>query len=182
MNILSLIRKRRMRKKEKLLQYCGEHHYISDSVVLSQPENISIGDDVHIQMDCKLFGQGGGIFIDTGTILAHEVQIFSRNHLYDADDLRTLPYDERFVEKPVRIGKYVWIGARAMIMAGVSIGDGAVVGAGAVVTKDVPACAVVAGNPAVIVKYRDQEVFHKLASEQQGYIRLKKKYKLSKEM
>jgi len=52
------------------------------------------------------------------------------------------------------IGHDVWIGHGAYIAAGVTIGTGAVVGAHAVVTKDVPALAVVAGNPAVIKKFR----------------------------
>lgn len=52
------------------------------------------------------------------------------------------------------IGNDVWIGSSAIILAGVKIGDGAVVGAGAVVTKDVPSYAVVAGNPARLIRYR----------------------------
>ena len=53
------------------------------------------------------------------------------------------------------IGNDVWIGQNAIITPSVSrIGDGAVVGAGAVVTMDVPDFAVVAGNPAKVVKYR----------------------------
>ena len=52
------------------------------------------------------------------------------------------------------IGNDVWIGHGAMIKAGVTIGDGAIVAANAVVAKDVPPYAVVAGNPAVIKKFR----------------------------
>lgn len=52
------------------------------------------------------------------------------------------------------IGHDVWIGHGAYIGAGVTIGDGAVVGAHAVVSRDVPPYAVVAGNPAVIKKFR----------------------------
>jgi len=52
------------------------------------------------------------------------------------------------------IGNDVWIGHGAYIAAGVTIGDGAVVAARAVVTKDVPSYAMVAGNPAVIKKWR----------------------------
>lgn len=52
------------------------------------------------------------------------------------------------------IGNDVWVGHGAYIAAGVTIGDGAIVGAHAVVTRDVPAFAVVAGNPAVIKKMR----------------------------
>jgi acetyltransferase-like isoleucine patch superfamily enzyme len=54
--------------------------------------------------------------------------------------------------RPIRIGKGVFVGARAIILKGVSIGDRAVIGAGTVVTRDVPAGAVAAGNPARIVR------------------------------
>lgn len=70
-------------------------------------------------------------------------------------------HDYRFQlsEAPTRarittIGNDVWIGHGAQIVAGVTIGDGAVVASGAVVSKDVPPFAVVAGNPAVIKKWR----------------------------
>lgn len=52
------------------------------------------------------------------------------------------------------IGNDVWIGYRALLMPGVSVGDGAIIGAGSVVTGDVPPYAVVAGNPARIVRMR----------------------------
>lgn len=57
----------------------------------------------------------------------------------------------------VTIGNDVWIGARAIILSGVTIGDGAVIGAGAVVPRDVPPYAVVAGNPARLIRYRFDE-------------------------
>lgn len=53
---------------------------------------------------------------------------------------------------PIRIGKGVFVGARCIILKGVNIGDGAVIGAGSVVTRDVPARALVAGNPAAVIK------------------------------
>ena len=56
--------------------------------------------------------------------------------------------------KLTTIGNDVWIGHGAYIAAGVTIGDGAVVAAHAVVTRDVPAYAVVGGNPANILKMR----------------------------
>lgn len=54
----------------------------------------------------------------------------------------------------VTIGHDVWIGYRSTILSGVTIHDGAVVAAGSVVTKDVPAYAIVGGNPAKLIKYR----------------------------
>ncbi|AZO48219.1 MAG: CatB-related O-acetyltransferase [Mesorhizobium sp.] len=55
---------------------------------------------------------------------------------------------------PIEIGNDVWVGRRAIVMPGVRIGDGAVVGAGAIVTKDVAPYAIVAGNPARLIRYR----------------------------
>ena len=58
----------------------------------------------------------------------------------------------------IKVSDDVWIGAGVIILPGITIGEGAIIGAGAVVTKDVPPFAVVAGNPARILKYViDQE-------------------------
>lgn len=57
----------------------------------------------------------------------------------------------------ITIENDVWIGAKATIMSGIKICNGAVVAAGSVVTKDVPPYAIVAGNPAKVVKYRFSE-------------------------
>lgn len=54
--------------------------------------------------------------------------------------------------RPVTIGDDVWVGMRAVILAGVTVGRGAVIGAGAVVSNDVPPYAVVTGNPARLVR------------------------------
>lgn len=57
----------------------------------------------------------------------------------------------------------VWIGQNAIILSGVHIGQGAIIAAGAVVTKDVPAYAIVGGNPAKIIKYRfEKSIIDKL--------------------
>lgn len=57
----------------------------------------------------------------------------------------------------VAIGHDVWLGSQCMVLSGVTIGHGAVVAARAVVTRDVPPYAIVAGNPARIVRYRMSE-------------------------
>ena len=52
------------------------------------------------------------------------------------------------------IGDDAWVGHGSIIMHGVNIGQGAVIAAGALVTKNVPARAIVGGNPAKIIRYR----------------------------
>lgn len=61
----------------------------------------------------------------------------------------TLPF-----KGDTEVGNDVWIGTGAVIMPGVKIGDGAVIGSYAVVIKDVPAYAVVGGNPATVLRRR----------------------------
>lgn len=82
------------------------------------------------------------------------VSIVDNDHgVTDAATLALPPLSRSLHAKgPVVIGNNVWIGDKATVLSGVTIGDGAVVGANAVVTKDVPPYAVVAGNPARIVK------------------------------
>lgn len=67
--------------------------------------------------------------------------------------------------KRVVIGHDVWIGHSAMVLPGVVVGNGAVIGAGAIVTKPVPPYAVVAGNPARLLRYRfDEETVQRFES------------------
>lgn len=66
--------------------------------------------------------------------------------------------EEITLEQPKTIiGNDVWIGDQCFIKAGIKVGDGAVIGAHAVVTHDVPSYAVVAGNPAKVLKSRFTE-------------------------
>ena len=71
-------------------------------------------------------------------------------------------------KEPVVIEKGAWIGAGATLLPGIRVGNHAIVGAASVVTKDVPDYAVVAGNPARIVKTLDPERFEK---ETESYAR-----------
>lgn len=84
------------------------------------------------------------------------------------DWITTYPFNKKFSEAAnkkghpsskgdIEIGNDVWIGQNAIILSGVSIGNGAVIGAGSVVSKDVPAYAIVAGNPAKVIRYRFTE-------------------------
>lgn len=111
---------------------------------------ITIGEYTAINRRCYLDGRAG-IAIGNRVSISPEVYIMSLTH--DAQDPR-FPAKG----KPVTIGDYVWIGARAMIMPGVTLGTGCVVGAGSVVTKDVPPYQIVAGVPAAKIGERVQNL------------------------
>jgi acetyltransferase-like isoleucine patch superfamily enzyme len=83
-------------------------------------------------------------------MIALNVVIHTSTH-----DYKDHPMWRKRVDRPVKIGSHVWIGACAIILPGVIIDDHAVVGAGSVVTANVPCGAIVVGNPALIVRYRE---------------------------
>lgn len=111
-------------------------------------KNITIGNHVFINSDCK-FQDQGGITIDDGALIGHGVVLATLNHDFDPAKRQQLH------PAPIHIGKGVWIGANATVTAGVTIGDNAIIAAGAVVNKDVPANAVYGGVPAKFLKWID---------------------------
>jgi maltose O-acetyltransferase len=148
---------------------CGKNSIISRRSIFGYPQNISIGDGVYIGPEARFYGLGG-ITLERGVIIAPRVSILSADHNYDALRLDYLPFDQRVTLRPVTIEQYVWIGYGSIITPGITIGEGAVVAAGSVVTRDVPSCAVIGGNPAEIIKYRNREIYHKLKSEGKLYV------------
>jgi acetyltransferase-like isoleucine patch superfamily enzyme len=93
----------------------------------------------------------------------HPLDAVSTHHVFykSADHRHSFNEDFQFDDHIVRddglsllVGNDVWIGDHVIIKGGIHIADGAVVGMGAVVTKDVPPYAIVAGNPARIIRYR----------------------------
>jgi acetyltransferase-like isoleucine patch superfamily enzyme len=128
----------------------------------SDKYNISIG-----------YGSYGGCFnksyIPPGTVfgnycsIAKGVKIFRANHPSNYFTLHPIFYNpvmgyvkKDMLERPaIQIGHDVWIGSSSIILPSVkNIGNGAIIGAGSIVTKDVPPYAVVAGNPAKLIKLR----------------------------
>ena len=91
------------------------------------------------------------------------VKIMLGSHDYEFGD--KIPYGSHHKEKNVYIDNFVWLGSDVIISGNVHIGEGAIVAIGSVVVKDVPRCAIVGGNPAKIIKYRNIEQFDKLKAE-----------------
>lgn len=147
----------------------GKRCRIFPGVYFANPGNVHLGDDVLVDFDCSFLcevpagflrvGNGvqfnpnssidfaGGMIIGDDALVSEGAIVYTHDHGLDP---RSAP-----VASQLSIGKGAWIGARSIILPSVNvIGDYAVVGAGAIVTKDVPAGAVVAGNPAKVVRTR----------------------------
>jgi len=112
-----------------------------------------VGAFCSIHAEARILG-GGEHVIDRASTFPLNAHMFDEAGRTGPDALDT---------GPTVIGNDVYIGVGAIVLSGVAIGDGAVVGAGAVVSKSVPSYAIVAGNPARLVRYRfDGEVRSRL--------------------
>lgn len=108
--------------------------------------------------------------------IAQNVKIFRANHPQEHFTLHPLFYNpvmgyvkKDMLHRPkIMIGHDVWIGDQTIILPKVmKIGNGAIIGAGSIVTKDVPAYAIVAGNPAKVIGKRfTPEIIKKIEDTQ----------------
>ena len=117
----------------------------NDVYVSSYQNLIDAGKDVFINSGCH-FQDQGGIIIEDGSFIGHNVVLATINHDLDPANNRKNHY------APITIESHVWIGSNATILPGVTIGEWAAVAAGAVVIKDVPPYTVVGGVPARVLK------------------------------
>jgi acetyltransferase-like isoleucine patch superfamily enzyme len=123
------------------------HFRLKTVFTTAKTGSIKLGNHIRINDGTNFFSQ---LSIEIGdyTMIGDQVTIYDTScHDVSPDNLH--------VEKPVRIGRNVWIGSYAIILPGVSIGDHAVVGAGAVVTKDIPSKCIAVGNSANVVRSFD---------------------------
>lgn len=129
-------------------------------------DNTKLGAFVEIQKNarvgrnCKISSHSficEGVTIEDGVFIGHGVTFI--NDLYpraaNSDGTPQTESDWKVERTIVRQGAS--IGSGATILARVVIGENAIIGAGSVVTKDVPANAIVAGNPARVLRYISEE-------------------------
>jgi acetyltransferase-like isoleucine patch superfamily enzyme len=120
----------------------GNNVYIGPGTFIECVEQITIGDNVLISMNCNI--------IDTNS---HSLD--SAERLGDTIEWQKgLSYKDwnKVQSSAIHIGNKSWIGLRSIILKGVSIGEGAIVAAGSVVTKEVRSYTMVGGNPAAFIK------------------------------
>ena len=153
-----------------LSRSCGSGLRIEPGVGFKHPETFEIGDGVFIGSQAYIQGR-----FDGRCQIGNHVWIGPQSY-FDARDLvlgdhvgwgpgakvlgsahTGTPVEVPIIEtdlviKPVRVEDWADIGTGAVLLPGITVGKGAIVGAGAVVTKNVPAGAVVAGNPARMIR------------------------------
>lgn len=136
----------RKRFGEIIGQEIDDSSLIMPPVYIDYGKHVKMGKGCVIQQCCTFFGRCG-IELGNGVFVGPKVNLITINHDPNPEN-RSTTYGKEIV-----IDDNVWIGIAATILPGVHLGYGCIVGANAVVTKDVPAYAIVAGNPAKIIKY-----------------------------
>ncbi len=123
-------------------------------------DNSKVGTFVEIQKNarigrnCKISSHSficEGVEIEDDVFVGHNVT-FINDRFPRATASGRLQTEADWQCEPTRVKKGASIGSSVTILCGVTIGEGAIVGAGSMVTKDVPAGAVVAGNPAKVLR------------------------------
>ena len=115
--------------------------------------DVFIGDNSLIGIGCVVIGP---VNIGNNVLLAQNIVLSGLNHGYENVDMsiRDHPTSTEMIE----IGDDSWIGANAVITAGVKMGKHSIVAAGSVVTKNIPDFTIVAGAPAKSIKTYDFEL------------------------
>lgn len=128
-----------------------EYAWVQVTSQLADPgKGLRIGAGTYVGPRAVL-GAGGGITIGRNVLAGAGVQLLAENHVVDGVAAIS---EQGVTRRGITIGDGAWLGNGVIVLDGVSIGEGAVIGAGAVVTRDVPAMAVAAGNPARVVRTR----------------------------
>jgi acetyltransferase-like isoleucine patch superfamily enzyme len=114
--------------------------------------DVLIGTDSLIGVGSVLIGP---VSIGNQVIMAQHVVLSGLNHQYE--DISLPIRQQPVTTRPIVVEDDCWIGANAVITAGVTIGQHSVVAGGSIVTRDVPPFSVVGGNPARLLKQYDAE-------------------------
>lgn len=155
----------------------GVKLYRGSDIHTVKGSTIEIGKSVSFYQNVKIDMQSAGAQVKIGdnSFINRSSKIFCKDMVHIGKrcaiswDVTIMDNDFHYINtndnsKPIYIGDDVWIGCHSLILKGVHIGDGAVVAAGSVVTKDVPPCSVVGGNPAKVVKKDVQWSLHGMKS------------------
>lgn len=129
-----------------ILLSCGHNLKIWGSCYIKNPSKIKVGNNVSINDGCYINGLGGIEIGDNVSISACSIIVST---MLDADSLKN---HKKHINKKIKLGNNIQIGAGAIVLGGVTIGNNVIVGAGAVVTKDIQDNCIVVGNPAKVLR------------------------------
>lgn len=133
-----------------VLRRMGKGVYIDAKVYFKFPWLVEIGDCVSINRGTEFYpshARKSLIRLGSNIRIGPHARFFGAGHDLSDDEFRDTGAD-------IVVCDNSWVGGNVVVLAGVTIGEGAVVAAGSVVTRGVPARAVVAGNPARVIKMR----------------------------
>lgn len=148
----------------RLFTVSKDKKYLGQGIITNR-ENLILPDRFYIGRDFEIHARGG-ILIEKDVIISNRVTIHSSNHKFE--NASYYPYGAETITKSVVIKQGTWIGDNVMICPGVIIGKGVVVGMGSVVTNSVPDFAIIGGNPAKIIRYRnDIDSFRKMMKNEE---------------
>ncbi|WP_374664889.1 DapH/DapD/GlmU-related protein [Acinetobacter sp.] len=128
----------------------GDNTFIAADCTLHGP--LDIGNEVAINHHCILDGGRAGIKLHDQVRIAAYCHLYAFDHGMDADQPI---YQQPVRSRGIEIGRDVWLGAHVGVKDGIRIEDQAIVGMNSMVTKNVEKRAVIGGNPAKFIRYRD---------------------------
>ena len=131
---------------------CGKNNKIGKGAFIGSGSNLSMQDNSSIGKNCIV----SYAKIGSEVMMGEGIVFYAANHKFDKLDI---PMSQQGMNKPriLQIENDVWIGAFSIILPSCKkIGKGSIIGAGSVVSKDVSPFTVVGGNPAKLIKSRNE--------------------------
>lgn len=129
---------------------CGSNIIVKRQAYFGTGNEVVVGDRSRLGENLKAESD---LILGHDVLIGPDVVMMSSGHAFHRLDI---PINQQGAppRRPIVIGNDVWIGTRVIILPGIQVGDHAIIGAGSVVTKNVPPLAIVAGNPAKVIRFR----------------------------